>query len=446
MYTTNELQDIYKLIFKESKADETEVLFSEHESATTRFSNNVITQNLSQKNKSVSIKVIDSKRIGVAETNDFNHSSLLETLEKAVQSASYQKSRDDIQHLTEPQKYKVLHNFDESSAFLDPIEKAKWVKKAVEKAQSEGCTSSGIISNGWEGHSIGNSRGLFAYHKYSQIDFNLSLEKGEATGWYEQSSWKLSDINLDSIIERALNTTLMNKSPIDLEPGDYTVVLSPEAVGDLLYFLAFAGLATQDIVEKANYFHDKLGQKVFSDKITIGDDASHPLSAGLPFDFEGMPREKVTLIEQGVFKDMVLDRRLAQDFNKTSTGHSLPQPNSYGPLPLNLVMESGDQSMEDMIASTEHGLFVNRFHYTNLLDPMTLNLTGMTRDGLFLIQHGKITQSVRNFRFTESLVKAFNEVEAVGDHSTYIRSFFGGGFVVPGVKINRFHFSSKTGF
>ncbi|HEO66131.1 MAG TPA: TldD/PmbA family protein, partial [Spirochaetes bacterium] len=176
------------------------------------------------------------------------------------------------------------------------------------------------------------------------------------------------------------------------------------------------------------------------------DDASHPLSAGLPFDFEGMPREKVTLIEKGVFKDMVLDRRLAQDLNKTSTGHSLPQPNSYGPLPLNLIIEPGDQSMEDMIASTDHGLFVNRFHYTNLLDPMTLNLTGMTRDGLFLIQHGKITQPVRNFRFTESLVKAFNELEAIGDRSTYIRSFFGGGFVVPGLKINRFHFSSKTDF
>ncbi len=446
MYTTSELQDIYDLIFKESKADETEVLFSEDESATTRFSNNVITQNLSRKNKSLSIKVIDSKRIGVAETNDFNQTSLLKTLEKAIQSASYQKSSDKIQNLTGPQKYKTLHNFDESSAFLDPIEKAEWVKKAVQKAQAENCKSSGIISNGWKGHSMGNSKGLFAYHKYSEIDFNLSLEKGEASGWYEQSSWKLSDIDLDNIIERALNTTLMSESPIDLDPGDYTVVLSPEAVGELLYFLAFAGLATQDIVEKGNYFHDKLGQKVFSDKLTIGDDASHPLSAGLPFDFEGMPRERVTLIEKGIFKDMVLDRRLAKDLNKKSTGHSLPQPNSYGPLPLNLVMEPGNQSIEDMIASTDHGLFVNRFHYTNLLDPMTLNLTGMTRDGLFLIQAGKITQPIRNFRFTESLVKAFNELEAVENHSTYIRSFFGGGFVVSGVKINRFHFSSKTGF
>lgn len=433
-------------IIQKSKMDNIEVYYEEHESSSTRFSSNVITQNLSGKDKKLTIKVLDNNKVGIAESNDLSESAIERTLEKAKISASFQKENPDLLPLAEPQTYYAIEHYDEKLEKLDPVTKAEWIKKAVEKGKEYDFECSGIFTHGWKNYTIANSKGLFAQHKYSHIDFNLSMEKGEQSGWYEQSSYKLDNIDLDFIINKALDTTLKTKNPISLEPGNYTVIFSPEAVGELIYFLAFDGLNTLGQIEKANFFHDKFNEKVFSDKLSFWDDTTNNLAGGLPFDFEGMPRKKIKLIDKGVFKDRVLDRKLAQELKLESTGHSLPQPNSYGPLPLNLVMETGDQSIEEMVKSTDYGLYVNRLHYTNILDPMTLNLTGMTRDGLFLIEKGEITKPVKNFRFTESLVKAFNNVEAVENQSTFIRSFFGGGFVLSGLKIKDFHFSSKTEF
>jgi len=446
LYNIDKLKTIYDTVFNASKASETEILFEEYESSTTRFSSNIITQNTFQKNKSLTIKVINNDSIGLAETNDLNDKVLLNTLNKAIQSANVQVSDSDIITLPGPQKYKEIDNFNERAAFLSPKEKVEHIRNATQKANNSKLNAAGIFSNGWKAHSIANSKGLFAYQKYSLVDFNLSIENSDMSGWHEGSSYKLDNIHVDNIIEKAIDIAIRSKNPISLDPGDYTVILSPEAVGELLYFLAIDGLNTRGIVEKANYFHDKLGQKVFSEKISIHDDAYHELSGGLFFDFEGMPRKKVNLIEKGVFKELVLDLRLGEEYDMPSTGHSLHQPNPYGPLALNLVMEKGNKSIDEMIQSTNHGLFVNRFHYTNILDPMTLKLTGMTRDGLFLIEKGKITKPVKNFRFTESLISAFNEIDSIENNSTVIRAFFGGGFVVSGMKINKFHFSSKTDF
>ncbi len=446
MYTQDEIKSLFDHIINSSNANETEILFDEYERSSTRFSNNVITQNLSQKNKSINIRVIKDKRIGLAETNNLSKESLLKTLNKALLSSQYQKQQDDILPLVNPQKYDETQNYLKDTAFINPVKKAEMIKMACDKAKENMLDAAGFFSNGYKIISIGNSKGLFAYNIFSTADYNLSMEDHNSSGWCEESSFDLSNIHLDTIIDRAIDITLKSRNPIDLDPGRYTVILSPDAIGELLYFLAFDGFNTLGIKEKSNYFHNKLGQKVFSDKLSIWDDYSHPLSNGIPFDFVGLPRKKVTLIEKGIFKEVVLDRKLAMEMGMDPNGHSLPEPNTSGPLPLNIVMGTGDMSIEEMIQSTDKGLYVNRLHYTNILDPMAMNLTGMTRDGLFLIENGKITKPVKNFRFTESLIHAFNQIEAIENKSTYIRSFFGGGFVVSGMKISDFNFSSKTEF
>ena len=169
------------------------------------------------------------------------------------------------------------------------------------------------------------------------------------------------------------------------------------------------------------------------------------MTPGLPFDFEGSPRQRVPLIENGIFRSTVHDRRTAKLSGVENTGHALPQPDSNGPMPLNMVMSAGDSSLEEMIASTEKGLLVTRLHYTNILNPMTMLLTGMTRDGLFKIEDGKVTNGLKNMRFTESVLHILNNVEELSKKLYKTETFWGGGgTVAPAIKVNDFHFTSKT--
>ena len=169
------------------------------------------------------------------------------------------------------------------------------------------------------------------------------------------------------------------------------------------------------------------------------------MSPGNPFDFEGMPRQRVVMIENGVFKTTVHDRKTGEKTGSGSTGHSLPQPDTYGPMPLNVIMSPGDSSLEEMIASTDKGLLVTRLHYSNMLDPMKMTLTGMTRDGLFMIENGEVTKGVKNMRYTESVLHVLSNVAALSSQLYKTETFWGGGgTVVPAIKVNDFHFTSRT--
>ncbi|MDH5681105.1 MAG: metallopeptidase TldD-related protein, partial [Spirochaetota bacterium] len=262
MLTETDLEKICDFIFNESTASETEVIYSEYESSTTRFSSNVITQNLNQKNRSLTIRVIHEKREGTAECNELNHDTLRNTLEKAMESRAYQHPNNELLPLAQPQEYQTVSNYHEKTAFLTPLEKVEWIKTATQKAKELQMESSGIFDSGWKLYSIANSHGLKAYHKYSMADFNYSVEKDKASGWYEMSSHSIDNINLNTIIDKALDSAIKSESPTDIKPGDYTVILTAEALSELFYFLVFYGLNTVGILEKSNFFHDKLGEKV----------------------------------------------------------------------------------------------------------------------------------------------------------------------------------------
>jgi predicted Zn-dependent protease len=232
-----------------------------------------------------------------------------------------------------------------------------------------------------------------------------------------------------------------------MPPGAYVVVLEPAAVTDILEFMAWFGFGGLGFVEGRTFMAGKLGQKVLGDNITILDDAYHSLQQGLPFDFEGLPRQRLTLVENGVAKAVVHDRVTARRAQTQTTGHALPQPSAEGPYPLDLVLSSGNSSVEEMISSTERGILVTRFHYTNLVEPMDLVLTGMTRDGTFLIEKGKVAAPLKNLRFTQSVVEALREVELISREQKTTHSDWGpGSYTAPALKIRRFNFSSGTQF
>ena len=243
---------------------------------------------------------------------------------------------------------------------------------------------------------------------------------------------------------RAADKAVRSASPRAIEPGEYEVVLEPNAVSTLVGFLAYIGFGGRALTEGRSCLSGKEGQRVADPRITIYDDALSPETIGLPFDFEGTPRRRVDLIRDGVFLDGVYDRRTAKQAGKETTGHALPPPNPEGPFPLNLFMAPGEAGLEDMVAATSRGLLVTRFHYSNIVNPVESSITGMTRDGTWLIEDGEVRHPVVNLRFTQSILEALSEVSMVGRDTELASEFFFSASRVPALKIDRFRFTSRS--
>ncbi len=430
-----------------ASADEAEVLLQGGASALTRFANNCIEQNVNESGHTVSVRVVFGKKVGRASTNSFDDESLKKAVQTAELVARFQNDDEELLPMPGPQEYQEIANFVGATAEFSPTDRAEAVSGLVNRCRSEvDLTAAGIFSNERLHLALANSKGLFAYDRMTSAVFSATVMTGDSAGWAEDNNKDVAGIDLKGVADTAIDKGLKSREPVAVEPGEYTVVLEPAASGNLLIFLgwlAFGALAYQ---EGRSFLTGKLGQKVFGENITIEDNVYHELAGGLPFDFEGIPRQKVTLVEGGVARTVVHDRKTAKKAGAQTTGHGLPIPNTSGPIPLNMVMQTGDASVEDMIASTRKGILVTQFHYTNTVNPMKLMLTGMTRNGTFLIENGKVTKPVKNMRMTESLEKILNNVEMIGRDAVKRRGFFGGGLVVPALKVNNFTFSSGTDF
>jgi predicted Zn-dependent protease len=293
---------------------------------------------------------------------------------------------------------------------------------------------------------LANSSGLFAYNDYTSASFSVTVMADDSSGWADSTQPNIHAVHPEVLTSVALEKALAGRRPRALPPGEYDVILEPAAVAELLLFMAWDGFGALPYLEGRSFVSGRLGQKILSEKVMIVDDVYNHQTLGLNFDYEGMPRQRVVLVDGGVAKAVVHDRKTAKEAGTESTGHALPQPNTNGPMPLNLMLAGGDSSVDEMVASTDRGLLITHFHYTNILEPMTLMITGMTRDGVFWVEKGKVRHPVKNFRFTESVVKAFNQVEALGRETVYAHAFWGGGIVCPAAKIRGFNFSSGTRF
>jgi predicted Zn-dependent protease len=265
-----------------------------------------------------------------------------------------------------------------------------------------------------------------------------------SSGFAETVERKLSALDVGALAERAVRKAELGRDPKDAAPGAYTVVLEPAATSTILQFLAFIGFGAKSYLEERSFVSGRLGEKLMADLVSIVDDPTAADALGLPFDFEGTPASRVVLIDKGVARDVVWDRTTAKKAGRESTGHGLPPPNPSGPLPLNLRMLPGDKSLDQLISSTERGLLVTRFHYANIVSEKETVLTGMTRDGTFMIEDGKVAHGVKNLRFTQNAVEALGNVEAVGDKAETSTELFFGGSRAPAVKIRDFKFSSAT--
>jgi PmbA protein len=425
-------------------AEETEVHVDEVADALTRFANNAIHQNVAEHGLTVSIRTVLDRRTARATTNRIDEDSLRSAINASLSLAHSQPKDPRLLPLPGKQRYRPVNRFVKQTAALTPEARARAVRRACDLAIKRGQTAAGVFSSGQSQAAVGNSRGLFAAYRETHAEFSITMQEPPAASWAKANAASVDDIDPQQLAERASEKAHRATNAQELPPGKYTVILEPAAALDLVGFL-FYDFAATALEDKRSCLNDRMGKQLFGKNITITDDAYHPLQLGAPFDGEGLPRERVLLVDRGVPKNLVYARTTAKAARKKPTGHGFPLPNEYGEAPLNLVFSSGTTSLEEMIASTDRGLLVTRLWYIREVDPYEKIMTGMTRDGLFLVEKGKVTSAVRNFRFNQSILEMLRNVELLGPA---VRASGEEAFemVVPAMKVRDFHFSEVTKF
>ncbi len=439
-----ELELIAEKILKLSEADETEVDVSAGTDALTRFANNTIHQNVAEHTLGISVRAVVDGRTARASTNKTDEESLRRVVASAVTLARNQPENPDLLPIMGKQKYQKVSRFFSSTAGTTPEDRAKAVTRVCKKADKAKQTAAGIFSSGSYSSVLANSRGLRARHEQTRSEFSVTILEANSSGWAKSNSPDIRELDPQELAERASNAATGSRAPREVPAGRYTTILSPSAVLDLVGFLFydFAGTAVYD---KRSCLTGRMGKKLFGDNITIWDDAYHPLQSGAPYDGEGVPRQKVLLVDRGIPKNLVYSRATAKKMKAKPTGHGFSLPNEYGEAPMNLVFSGGDKSTDEMIRTTERGILVTRLWYIREVDPYEKILTGMTRDGTFLIENGRVSGGVRNFRFNQSVIEMLSNVEMLGKavRAAGEESFE---MVVPPMKVRDFHFSEVTKF
>lgn len=429
---------------KSAGAEETEVHVDEIADALTRFANNGIHQNVAEHGLTVSIRTVAEGRTARATTNRTDEDALRTAIEASLSLAHSQPKDPRLLPMPGKQRYGRINRFVKATAGFTPNDRARAVRRACDLAVKKEQVAAGIFSTGQSQTAVGNSRGLFAAYRETHSQFSITMQEDPAASWAKANSADVRAFDPQKLATRASEKAHLAVNTKELAPGRYTVILEPAAVLDLVGFL-FYDFAATAVEDKRSCLNERMGKQLFGQNISITDDVFHPLQQGAPFDGEGLPRQKVLLVDGGIAKNLVYSRAAAKSSGKKPTGHGFALPNEYGEAPMNLVFSGGESSLEKMVASTDRGLLVTRLWYIREVDPYEKVMTGMTRDGLFVVENGRISGAARNFRFNQSLIEMLNKVDLMGPamRATGEEAFE---MVVPAMKVRDFHFSEVTKF
>lgn len=435
----------HAIAYAASRVQGTEVSIETSTVSTSRFAQGNMTQNQAPYAAKVSLRIMANGRQARVETSDLSNAGISKAVDNAVAAAKLLPRDAHLLELPIPadaSEYLTVDRFDAATAAITAQDRATMVKEIGTIAKRAQLKVSGQISTGTRCVSIGNSNGLFQFYEETSAECSVTMETESSSGWAKSNSVKVSDLHIRELAETSARNATLTREPSEVQPGKYTVVLTPSAVLDLLSYLWHDFSATSH-KDKMSSLVEKLDMQVFNSQIRISDDCSHPLQSGEPFDGEGVPRRKLILVENGVLKSLVYGRRMAHEFQRSSTGHGLREPSPQGEMPLNIVVSGGESSLPAMIESTERGIFVSRVWYVRLVDPASVLLTGMTRDGTFLIEDGKLKCGILNLRFNVSVIELLNSVLALGPA---VRAAGEEGIpaVVPAMKVTAFNFTSSA--
>jgi len=440
------IEDRIDLALNLSKSDETHVILMAQDQALTRFANNIIHQNVSESNGTMTITAVMGQRTGTASTNDLSDAGLLKTAERAHEHAKSRQEDPDYPGLSKPRPVEAVHAFDEETANFNPARRAEAVGKICAAAKANGLTAYGAFSTAAAEYAVANSKGQRLYHAGTRATLQTTISGDNGSSMAEDSNWRAAQLDAGKIGREAITRALQAQNPQPIEPGQYDVVLGPYAVMDIVSNLNWTGVSAKSVQEGGSWMVGRMGKQAMSPQITIWDDGRDLAGAPLPFDFEGLPRRKVLVVDKGIVQGPVYDRYTAAKDGTESTGHASPpdMPWLSGPVALHIFMEPGDSSLEKMIHSTNKGLYINRFWYTRTVHPRDCVITGMTRDGVWMIEGGELSYPVKDMRFTQSYVAALANVISVGRTRSLRISEIGSSVCVPSLKITGFNFTGVT--
>lgn len=436
-----------------SPADQTEALLLAGTTALTRYADSAIHQNVASTDATLVVRAVLGKRIGVARTNRLGPDDVREAVDAAVRLARVQRPNEEFVSLPEAGPPPEVPAYARRTERATPEARADAVRDVISVMADRGVRAYGALETSTHTTAVTNSLGVRATTKGTVAHLVVSGIKDEdgsqGYGRSEDLHVDLGQLDPRARAEEAADKATRSVHPKPLDPGTYAVVLEDGAVATLVQLLGVLAFGAQAFQEGRSVLSGKLGTQVTGEDVALWDDGTDP--AGLPvgFDAEGVPKRRVLLLEEGMARSVVHDAFTAGREGTASTGHALPPPNPLGPIPLHLFLQAGDASLEEMVAETARGIYVTRFHYTNAADPARVLLTGMTRDGTFLIEDGEIGPAVRNLRFTQGALEALGEASLLGrdrrPHRT--SSWLGSGATtVPALRVDRFRFTGVTEF
>ncbi|MFH1502634.1 MAG: TldD/PmbA family protein [Candidatus Eisenbacteria bacterium] len=450
MISKNELLSLLSDALKGSPADGTELMAYGVDSSLTRFADSIIHQNVHEDDHSVVARVAVGKRIGVTDTNKLDPASLKRAIERAVAIAKESPEQDDFPGFPPSAPASGVSAYSEATANASPDRRAQGVATAVAVARERGLRVSGAFRTTTASVAVASTSGMRQHYDGSDAFLSIfAIGDGGESGSQSGYAISVDDIDIEDVARAAVEKCVAAKDPISVEPGAFDVILEPRATAEVMSWLSFTSFGAKQVQEGQSFMAGRIGEKIMGDAISIYDDGSDPEGVPIPFDFEGVPKKRVVLIENGVARGPVHDTTTAKKDGVESTGHAGVASFRGGPSPSNLFIAGGDDELSDLMSRIKRGLLVTRFHYLNgLLDTRKALFTGMTRDGTFLLENGKVTSAVKNLRFTDSMLRAYSNVDGVTKARQTVGQNWGGiaSTTAPSILVRDFKFTGATEF
>lgn len=446
------LLDILRQGMRASRADQTEIAVERVSQGITRYARSRIHQTSNLDTTRVWVRAVVGKSVGQANGDSTRLDDLRALLDQAAAVARVLAPNPEFVSLPEAENSITVDGYDPVTADMDSGERAAAIGAIVDRMSARGWTASGTYLTEGRELWVVNSRGAAAYAPSSTAYLRALPDSGRGTGYAAGWSHRAADIDPDWIARIAMERCERNRDQREIEPGEYEAIFEDLCVAETLLYLGRHGFNGRAFHEGTSFLSGRLGEQVTGPNVTIWDDGTDPRGLAVAADQEGVPKRRVSLLENGVARGVTYDSYTAHRFGTRSTGHA-PEPDwrADGPTPTNLFMAGGDASLEDMIRSTRRGLLVTRFHYTHCPDPRRVVMTGTTRDGTFLIENGEIVGAVRNLRLTQSIPEMFAGIEMAGAPRLCRDWWSSNGMgrvncVCPPIKVRRATFSSGTLF
>ena len=380
-----------------------------------RFAYQAIHQDLVREQIRVMVRVVEGRRVGVATTDTLEPKSLRRCAEAAREIARHSPTLETgAAPPADGLRLRTRIDHDRATARMSPAGCVARLRHLFHLCRGLGAELAGSLVTGEDEFAVATGSGAACYAASTVAGAKLVTMYGRLSGYASGVSRRFRTLSLEALLRRSLEQSVHQTDPVRLAPDTYEVILEPEAVAELLSWLGWTAFGAKALEEHSSFLAGRLGEKVMDRRITICDDGRHPALLRLPFDFEGVPRRRVPLVDRGCAAGVVYDTTYGDRFGMPSTGHAMPPDDTEGPLPLHLVMAPGRESVERMIRACRRGLLIPRFHYVNgLLNPREALMTGLTREGTFLIERGRLKSPVATLRFTQSILEAFRHVRGL---------------------------------